>query len=206
MRLGTALAVASSLFFVGAARASVITSAERLDGGELPWLRYAPAPTFAPNTQIWKDYTFICGTTPRYLRGADQVLTSLNADTHDPDYRLRLSLSQDANVYLLIDDRVPDVRTQMPWVAQLGFADTRDDAVMNLAGRFVNASIYHARVPAGDLVLLRQNTSPDVAFMYTVGASPVPEPAAGLIAAAGLLLSRHRRFEARHGRRARPGA
>src|SRR5687767_3060977 len=108
MKCGMASVILLSLSILPEARAGVITSAERLDGGNLPALRYnPPSPTFMPGTQIWNDYTFVWGTTPGYLRGADQVLTSLNQDTPDPDYRLRLSLSQDANVYLIIEDRVP---------------------------------------------------------------------------------------------------
>ena len=196
MKFGMAPVALLSLSLVPAARASVITSVERLDGGDLPAVHYNPAfDTFT--TQIWNDYTFLWGATPGYLRGADQVLTSLNDDTPDPDYRLRLSLSRDANVYLIVDDRVPGgVAAHMPWVAQLGFADTGDDAVWNLAGRFVNASIYRAAVPAGDLVLREQNTSPNDALMYVVGATPVPEPAIGWVGAAAavpLALRRRRR-------------
>src|SRR5688500_15074463 len=147
MKFGLALVIALAL--VAEARANVITSVERLDDGDLPFVRYdPPSRTFKLHTQIWRDYTFIWGTTPSYLQGADQVLTSLNQDTPDPDFQLRLSLSQDAFVYLLIDDRVPDVSAQMPWIAQLGFADTGDHAVMNLAGRSVNASIYRGTFPA----------------------------------------------------------
>jgi hypothetical protein len=194
MKLGMAAVILLSLSILPEARARVITSVERLDGGNPPALRYdPPSPTFMPGTQIWMDYTFLWGSTPGYLRGADQVLTSLNADTFDPDYRLRLSLSQDAMVYLIIDDRGPAVGEHMPWVAQLGFADTGDDAVMNLAGRLVNASIYRATVPAGDLVLLQQNTSPNDAFMYTVAATPVPEPAIGLLGAATVTFALRRR-------------
>ena len=186
--------VALSLSFPAPARAQVITAVERLDGGPLPLVHYDPTyPTFAPATQIWNDYTFVWHETPSYLRGSDQVLTSLNQDTPDPDFRLRLSLSQDAVVYLLIDDRVPSVGAQMPWVSQLGFADTGDQAVMDLAGRLASASIYRAAIPSGDLVLLQQNTSPDDAFMYTVAAAPVPEPGTVLIGAAAIFLALTRR-------------
>jgi MYXO-CTERM domain-containing protein len=196
MRLSMAMVVALWVSVATEARAGVIVAAERLDGGgPSPALRHAPAPTFSPHTQIWIDYTFVWGATPAYLRGADQVLTRLSPDTADPAYRLRLTLSRDAFVYLLIDDRAPAVAAHMPWVAQLGFADTGDEAEMDLAGRFVNASVYRATVPAGDLVLLQQNTHPNVAFMYTVAATPVPEPGAvGLGAVAGIwVLSRRRR-------------
>jgi hypothetical protein len=199
MRFGLALVIA--LAIVSEARAKVITSIERLDDGDLPFVRYdPPSPTFMTHTQIWRDYTFIWGTTPNYLRGADQVLTSLNQDTPDPDFQLRLSLSQPAFVYLLIDDRLPSLSQQMPWVAQLGFADSGEHAVMNLAGNLVNASIYRGTFPAGDLVLLQQNTSPNVAFMYTVGVTPVPEPGMGLVVAGALLFvqrPRRRRSKSR---------
>src|SRR5918993_5848046 len=104
MKLAVMLVIALSLCVRTDARANVVASVERLDGGDLPFVRYSPAfPTFAPGTQIWRDYTFLWGTTPGYLRGADQVLTSLNEDTPDPDFRLRLSLSQEALVYVLVD-------------------------------------------------------------------------------------------------------
>jgi hypothetical protein len=191
MKFAMAPVALLSLAVFPSARASVIASVGRLDGGNPPAVHYDP-PFDTFTTQIWNDYTFLWGATPGYLRGADQVLTSLNADTADPDYRLRLSLSRDANVYLMVDDRVPGgVAARMPWVAQLGFADTGDDVVWNLAGRFT--SIYRATVPAGDLVLREQNTSPNDAFMYVVGAAPVPEPAIGLLGAAAVSLVERRR-------------
>ena len=80
---------------------------------------------------VWRGYSFIFESTPQYLRGADQILNTFDVDRRDPDFALQVTLAQPATVYLLIDDRVPNIAAEMPWVAALGFTDNGDAALVN---------------------------------------------------------------------------
>ncbi|MES2569431.1 MAG: PEP-CTERM sorting domain-containing protein [Verrucomicrobiota bacterium] len=173
---------------------TVISSAQRLDPGAGAVSVTSSPNTFKLFTQVWRDYTFTFRTTPSYLVGADMVMTHYFTDSADPDFQLRLTLAVPATVFLLIDDRVPDVATGMPWVASLGFTDTGDEAAIQIAGDslLTTSSIYSARFPAGEVVLLQQNSMPGNSGMFTVGAA-VPEPTSTLLLLGGAMFCLRRR-------------
>src|SRR5687768_7215906 len=84
----------------GGVHAHLVSSVERLDaGGGAPWVMHN-----SQFFQVWRDYTFVFRSKPTYLNGGDQILTTYFADADDPDFRLRLTLSAPATVYLLIDN------------------------------------------------------------------------------------------------------
>jgi hypothetical protein len=158
-------------------QAKIISAVERLDGGAAPRLRDgAVAPTFAGLTPIWSDYAFFALDAPAYLRGSDLLMTRYNFDKIDPDYQLRVTLARPATVFVMVDDRVPDVPTTMPWLAALGFVDTGDnlDVRVSFDQRLTFTSIYRADFSAGPVVLLEQHDSNVNSGMYFVAA--VPEP------------------------------
>ena len=159
-------------------RAAVISSVERLDPGIH---RPDPYPNiFSGFGPVWSDYTFLFGPAPSYLLGAELVRTQYSVDNTDPDFQLRVTLDVPATVFLLIDNRAPDVATAMPWVSALGFTDTGDEARIVVGNSTLTMlSIYSGNFSAGDLVLLQQNAPGNVG-MYIAAATPstnVPEPA-----------------------------
>ena len=172
--------------------AHLISSVERLDqGGSLPWVMHD-----SRFVQVWRDYTFVYRSKPSYLIGGDQILTTYFGEAQDADFKLQLTLSTSATVYLLIDDRVPNVEAEMPWVSALGFIDTGDEAQIEVSGDslLTTASIYGQSFSAGSLVLFEQNdSSPDgsPAGMYTVAV--VPEGGPALTGFAGSLVVWFRR-------------
>ena len=170
------LALLLALFGTLPLRAAVISSFERLDPGIH---RSDPYPNIfqGGGTPVWSDYTFLFFPAPRYLIGAELVRTQYSVDNTDPDFQLRVTLDVPATVFLLIDNRVPDVSTLMPWVAALGFHDTGDDVPVTVLPTAL--SNYSGSFPAGDIVLLPQN-APGSVGMYVVAATPstnIPEPA-----------------------------
>lgn len=175
--------------------ASVISSAERLDEpNEKVWLVPGAQATWSPGGPMWKDYTFFITSRPDYLKGSDRVLLSYS-DSLDRDYQLSITLAVPARVFLFLDDRVPNVLTEMPWVHELGFADTGDDVVISEGGPLRAMSIYQVDLPAGDFAFLQQSSSAMMIGMYGIAAqSLVPEPSAGITAAvAGSLFAFQRR-------------
>ena len=175
-------------------RAAIISSIERLDSAVPPaTLLFHSSLSFLPGFPVWSNTSFQFRSVPSYLIGADQVRTAYFTDSSDPDYQLRLTLAVPATVYLIIDDRAPDVATAMPWVAALGFTDTGDDAVIQVSADQVltTASIYGGSFPAGNVILLQQNDVPNHSGMFTVAA--VPEPASSSLFLCGVVFCYRRR-------------
>ena len=168
--------------------AAIISSFQRLDPTtETTSLIH----NFPGGGQVWTGNTFLFRTFLSYLVGGDFVRTSY-IDSSDADFQLRVTLDVPATLFLLIDNRAPDVATTMPWVAALGFTDTGNDAVIEVSVNSVltTSSIYSGNFPAGDVVLLQQNAPGNVG-MYVVGA--VPEPASLSLVLFGGLICCHRR-------------
>jgi hypothetical protein len=184
--------VAAALFSALPARAHLISSIERLDTATPPNSLSHSDFTFRSGFPVWSDSTFQFRSAPSYLFGADQVRTRYLIDSSDPDFRLRITLEVPATVFLLIDNRAPEVSMLMPWVAALGFTDTGEDAAIQVSNDslLTTASIYRAQFPAGDLVLLQQNDVPGNSGMYTVAVIPEPASLALLVVGAGMSLRR----------------
>jgi hypothetical protein len=165
----------------------VITSAQRVDQPEVTeWLwpaRFGIG--FGVGGPVWKDYTFFITSRPAYLADADRVLLSYIA-SQDTDFNLKVSLAVPAQLFILIDDRVPDVSAGMPWMGALGFTDTGDDVIVSEGGPLRALSVYRAEVPEGDVTFLHQPSPAPMTGMYGIAALPqVPEPSAGPIALIG---------------------
>lgn len=171
--------------------AAVISSAERLDstGMNQTFMLTHSANNFRSHVPIYYDYSFTYRNVPGYLSGADSLRTRYG-HSQDADYQLRLTLDVPATLFLIIDDRIPDIAGTMPWLETMGFKDTGDNADYLYSGTFVRTlSIYSANFPAGDVVLPEQN-SPLVGTerggMYLIGAtSSIPEPHMALLLIVG---------------------
>ena len=172
-------------------RAAVISSIERLDSIIEPSRETTLTHNFAGFGPVWSDHTFTFRTVPNYLIGGDLVRTSYR-DHDDADFQLRVTLDAAATLFLLIDNRAPDVATTMPWVAALGFTDTGDDAVIAVSpsSNLTTSSIYSGIFPAGDVVLLQQNAPGNVG-MYLVAAVPEPASLSLLLFGSLICLRRH---------------
>lgn len=195
------------LGFPAIMQAGVISAATRLDatGPNATFILTSSANNFSPHTQIWYNYSFSYRNVPAYLKGADSLRT-LFQDNEDTDYQLRLTLNAPATLFLLVDDRIDDVATAMPWLAPLGFTETGDFADYLYSNSYVRTlSIYSASFPAGDVVLLPQDSQHNHPLadgsiapgMYVIGASAsVPEPASSwllLLGPAGFLYLRRQK-------------
>jgi len=135
---------------------------------------------------VYQDYSFTYTLWPSYLNGAETV-RMVNHDAMDSDYRLQLTLSQPATVYLMIDDRTGTAA--LPWVTTQGFQDTGDTVmVWNFP-----YSVYAAAAPAGNFTVSENALSLN---MYTVAV--VPEPSAALLLGAGAIVALHRRLRSRY--------
>lgn len=181
-------------------QAAVISFAERLDAtGTSSTFTLARSPNnFNQHTQIYHDTSFTYRNVPGYLSGADAVRTRFS-DSQDADYQLHVTLEVPAKVFLVIDDRIEDVATIMPWLASMGFVDTGDSADYLFSGTYVRTlSVYSGNFPAGDLVLPQQDSplvdGVTLCGMYTVGAvAIVPEPGSAPLVSVGLAVCLMRR-------------
>ena len=168
-------------------RGAIISSFERLDSPLPPGNQFTLHRNFDGRAPVWSDYTFVFAGVPNYLIGADIVRTPYTSEVGNADFRLRITLEQSATVFLLIDNRVPDVATALPWVSALGFADTGDDVIFR---QITTASIYTGSFPAGQLTLFEQNGAPGQSGMYVVGAVPEPGCLASFLAGTALCFRR----------------
>jgi hypothetical protein len=167
--------------------ATVISSAQRVDQPNVEeWLWPGGLGIgFGVGGPVWKDYTFFITSRPAYLADADRVLLSYTA-SQDTDFNLKLTLAVPAQLFILIDDRVPDISAGMPWVGALGFTDTGDDVIVSEGGPLRSLSVYRAEVPSGDVTFLHQPSPAPMIGMYGIAALPqVPEPSAGVLALIG---------------------
>ncbi len=101
---------------------------------------------------------------PAYLIGADYVMTA-NDNKGQSIYELDITLSDNATLYLFIDNRmggaagglgVAPIITGMPWVTNLGFTDTGDDiGIDEGADGTINqySSIFSLAASAGTITL-----------------------------------------------------
>lgn len=176
MRHGVLLAACFLGPAIHSGRSATITALNRLDTDPTPGSRETVFTLW--KGPVYQDYSFTYSSWPSYLDGAE-VVRMVNHDFMDADYRLQLTLSQPATVYLFIDDRLGNVATKMPWVAAQAFADT-GDTVMVWDFPY---SVYAAAAPAGTFTVYEQN-SPS-GNMYTVAV--VPEPSITLFAAVGAI-------------------
>ena len=173
-------------------RAAVISSIERLDSIIEPSRETTLTHNFTGFGPVWSDHTFTFRPfLPNYLIGGDLIRPSYY-DSDDADFQLRVTLDAPATLFLLIDDRAPNVATTMPWVAAFGFTDTGDDVVVAVSpnSNLTTSSIYSGNFPAGDVVLLQQNAPGNVG-MYLVGA--VPEPSSAILLLSGAVFCLRRR-------------
>jgi len=140
-----------------------------------------------------EDRTHVYKNVPGYLAGIAEYVRIDNDDRSTADFLLDLVLSWEADVYVFIDCRVGDGEgdnpptlsdTVMPWVAQMGFADTGDQIDIdegNDGDIDQHFRIYKARFQAGTVTLKEQNNGGS-RNMYGVAAvlidptfNPTPE-------------------------------
>ncbi len=120
---------------------------------------------------------------PEFIGGAE-FIQSMNNYKHAEDYMLRLELSSNAIVYLLLDNRLggsdplnpPDLEnTGLSWVFSMGFVDTGfdvgiEEGDMGTAHNWF--SIYQSVFKKG-YVTLRQQNDGEQRNMYSVVAVPI---------------------------------
>lgn len=188
------LVVLIALVIASTAHAAVITGVARRGGSTNP----APAlgGTLVDGSLAWVDRNaHVLKAIPDILLNkAEYVKTSI-VDRDRADFLLDITLSADADVYLMIDCRVGDgvnsnpplLTSKMTWVAQMGFVDTglKISIDENNNGSIDNyLQLYKASFPAGTITLKEQNDGTTRA-MYIVGAvlsvplAKNPDPANG---------------------------
>ncbi len=162
--------------------------------------------TFGPNTPAFVDRAHryfsdpsIAGSVPipAYLLGGE-IIMSGNDNRDNATYKLDVTISRDAMVYLLIDQRLGDTdnltpptfdATHMQWVLDQGWTAVRtgnnrtadsslldevafDESADNTVNQYY--AIYSKRIPAGTFSLFQADNAGQ--NMYGVVVQPAPKP------------------------------
>jgi hypothetical protein len=109
---------------------------------------------------------------PDFLAGQAEYIKVANNDKSVANYQLTVTLAANADVYLFIDCRVGDgnpstppvLTSAMPWVSQMGFADTGAKIGIDEGSNgTINGwyQVYKAAYSAGNLTLGAQNNGGD---------------------------------------------
>ena len=162
---------------------------------------------------VFVDRTYEYEQIPEALVGAEYIKVA-NNDKKTQYYELDVTLSQDATMYLLLDNRLGHGSGQggksglgwnpylysagMDWVVLAGFVDTGDDLSVHEYGTSAAyrwMSVYAKDVSVGTIPLLQQyDASTDRGRdrnMY--GVATVPEPTTLLLLGLGGLMVRRKR-------------
>src|SRR5258706_5121165 len=152
-----------------ASEAGVISSITRFDEGDITPKNSEQLVSngLQRGALIWNDSSFTYGPPPSYLSGADYI-QMVDGDRADTDYQLSIALSQPAIVYLIIDDRIGNLASTMPWIASMGFTDTGNNLLVA-----DNVSSIYSGLFSSQLVVRQQNSGVNT-HMYTVAATVQP--------------------------------
>jgi len=135
---------------------------------------------------VFVDRTYVYREVPAFLIGAEYVMLA-NNDKTTPNYELDITLSDDATLYLLIDNRVGDNAVDTPpalsgvmqWVIDMGFESTYTQIGVDEKGTGTPNgwnTVYMLRVKAGTITLGAQNDGSS-RRMYGVAAIGIPRTA-----------------------------
>ncbi len=186
--LGLALAISTVAAQVTSA--AIITSIERRNSSNTSPQIAGP---LVEGAIVYVDRTYEYNQIPVALVDAEYIKVA-NDDKNNPDYELDVTLSQDATLYLLLDNRLGHgdlsgedgslwdpslISAGMSWVIDAGFVDTGEDVVVDEYGTPVDfrwLSVYTKDVSAGTITLLQQYDSADpwMRNMYCVAVIPSP--------------------------------
>jgi len=205
--LGLALAISTVASQVSSAQ--IITSIERRNSTNTYPQIAGPLEQYAG---IFVDRNYEYDQIPAALVGAEYIKVA-NNDKKTQYYELDVTLSQDATMYLLLDNRLGHGSGQggksglgwnpylssagMDWVVLAGFVDTGDDLSVHEYGTSAAyrwMSVYAKDVSVGTIPLLQQyDASTDRGRdrnMY--GVAVVPEPTTLLLLGLGGLMLRRK--------------
>ena len=190
-----------SLFWASNGQSQIIASFERFSSDdETEVVAEARAPEIAEDplgeeSEVYVDRGYVFRDVPDYLVGLEYLMLA-NEDKSNADFQLELTLSQNATVYLLLDNRIGDDEGTNPayleegameWILEMGFTTHYDqigiDEKLNdnqevATGWF---TIYQLNTTAGSLMFEKQDEG-DSRRLYSIVVEPYnlhPEPADG---------------------------
>ena len=172
------------------ASAQIITSIQRRNSSNT-WPQIAGP--LAEDALAFVDRNHEYNVIPMVLVGAEYIKVA-NNDKATPNYELDVTLSQDAALFLLLDNRLghgqmtyedgylldPDLLAAgMSWIINLGFVDTGLDIGVDEGGNGTIdrwSSVYAKEVSPGTTTLLQQydTTDPYVTYRNMYGVAAVP--------------------------------
>ena len=176
-----------------------------------------PRPAFVDRNHRYLDDSASSLPVPAYLVGSEYIMSG-NDNRDNATYRLDVTLSTPAAVYMLIDNRLGDAdnatpptfdATHMQWILDEGWAATANGlnrgqdaalpdelAIDEGADDTINQyySVYRKDFAAGTFSLYQADNAGQ--NMYGVVVTPIPEPSALSLASLGLLAFASRRSAA----------
>ncbi len=170
------------------AQAQLITGIERRGSTNTP-PQVAPDP-LAENAVCYVDRVHEYTDIPEFLLGAEYVMVA-NDDKNPAGYELDVTLSNNAILYLILDNRLGGgsmaapgpVGDPMPWVLEMGFVNLEVDlGIDEGADGTINqrSSIWALEVRKGTITLFEQN---DGGSRNMYGVAALPSTPAGLASA-----------------------
>jgi hypothetical protein len=182
------------------------------------------APSYVDRNHRYFDDTPNNLPVPAYLSRLEYIMSG-NDNRDNATYRLDVTVSADARVYMLIDNRLGEATpgnnldpptfgpTSMQWILDQGWLATANGlnrsqnvavpdevAIDEGANDTIEQwfSVYYKDFAAGTFSLFQADNAGRNMYGVVVGPAPVPEPAAWVLAACGLIgLCAARRFRSR---------
>jgi len=189
------------------ATAAIIAGIERRNSFNTPLLISGPLQEGSPG---FVDRGYEYRMVPGNLIGAEYIMVA-NNDKSLSNYELDVTLSRNATLYLMLDNRLghgpleddtgqfldPDFSAaEMQWVLALGFVDTQEHIIVyekGATGIFRWSSVYALNVSAGTLTLFQQCDATNQQFRNMYGVAVVPEASTFLLLFFGTVLAGRRR-------------
>ncbi|MDI6449613.1 discoidin domain-containing protein [Anaerobaca lacustris] len=176
------------LFVAGTVQAQLITGVERRGSTFAP-PQVAPDP-LADNSPCYVDRVHQYTDIPEFLLGAEYVMVA-NDDKNPATYELDVTLSGNAILYLILDNRLGGgsmtapgpVGNPMPWVLEMGFVNLEVDlGIDEGADGTINqrSTIWALEVKRGTITLFAQN---DGGSRNMYGVAALPSTPAGVASA-----------------------
>jgi hypothetical protein len=169
--------------FAGLAQAQLITAVAHrntdTDAPENPRIATTP---LGEDAVVFVDRTHQYNEVPAFLVGAEYIMLA-NDNKNQSAYELDITFSRDATLYVFVDNRmggaagglgVAPIITGMPWLTNMGFADTGEDIGIDESGDGdidQYSSIFSLAVNAGT-VTIGGNTQGHGGNMLGVAALP----------------------------------